>query len=133
MTRLWLPAIAVPLLFAACTAIAPPTTTTAVCDGSALTACGQVCADVTSAHGNCGSCGTACPSGQVCSNGVCSVSCQAGLTDCSGICANLMSDNGHCGACGTICPAGHVCSNGACALSCQTALTNCTGTCANLQ
>ncbi len=35
------------------------------------TLCGSVCIDVSSDPDNCGACGTACPTGQICSEGVC--------------------------------------------------------------
>ena len=103
---------------------------TSSCLGSS-TECNGTCVELRRDPLNCGACGTACPSGEVCSAGQCAVSCQAGLTDCSGTCANTATDNLNCGACGTACPSGELCSAGKCAVSCQAGLTDCSGTCAS--
>jgi hypothetical protein len=47
--------------------------------------------------------------GQVCSAGVCTVSCGAGTTNCSGVCRDLRRQR-NCGACGASCASGQVCS-----------------------
>jgi hypothetical protein len=57
---------------------------------------------------NCGGCGHACASGQVCSSGVCKAECTAPAVKCPGepLCVNLTSDPKHCGACATVCAVG---------------------------
>jgi hypothetical protein len=99
---------------------------------SSQTDCNGTCATLSADPINCGACGNACAAGDVCSNGTCQLSCQAGLSACNGTCTNLMTDNANCGGCGSACAVGDVCSNGACQLSCQASLTDCNGTCANL-
>ena len=101
--------------------------------------CAGKCVDLQSDAANCGVCGTACQSGEVCSSGKCLLSCPTGQMRCGGgdagaaFCANLQTDSKNCGTCGTLCTSGQVCSAGTCALSCQTGLTDCSGICANLQ
>ena len=60
--------------------------------------CDGICTDVRSNPQHCGSCGHACPSGQICSNGACV--CPPGLTNCNGTCVT--------------CPVGGQCQNGSC-------------------
>jgi hypothetical protein len=50
------------------------------------------------------------PAGQVCSRGMCQVSCGAGTHQLRGVCRDLQTDNANCGACGNACAAGQVCS-----------------------
>jgi 5'-nucleotidase len=97
------------------------------------TSCAGDCVDVDTSSAHCGACGNACAAGEVCADGACALSCQAGLTDCNGQCINTQADLAHCGACGRTCMAGEVCSGGACALSCQAGLTDCNGQCVNTQ
>src|SRR5262249_22805936 len=74
-----------------------------------------------------GSAGNACPSGQVCNTGVCSVSCPGSQINCNGICVDPETDPTHCGAtagCGAngmgsggmACANGQVCNTGACSV-----------------
>ena len=56
------------------------------------TNCSGVCRDLTADRLNCGACGTACPTGQICSAGACTVSCPAGQVDCAGTCRELETD-----------------------------------------
>lgn len=103
--------------------------------------CGSSCVELKTDNFNCGACGTACGMGEVCSGGVCAVTCAAGLVNCSGHCIDPMADRAHCGASGScvgastgsVCAAGQVCTSGACALSCQTGLVDCAGTCVDPQ
>ena len=84
---------------------------------------------------SCGACGTACKAGEVCTAGLCELSCPSPLSKCTGTtpyCANLQAENVNCGTCGTACQAGEVCSAGKCDLTCKTGLTNCSGSCADL-
>lgn len=104
------------------------------------TECGGVCTNLHSDAANCGACGNACTSNQVCRQGACvprsfgstgrnvtydaaSVSrsfhtdsngCH-GKTSCGGVCANLQTDGANCGSCGRACSPGQVCEHGACA------------------
>jgi hypothetical protein len=98
-----------------------------------LSACNGACVHVATDPANCGTCGNACPAGNVCANGQCALSCPAGLTNCSGSCVNTASDNTSCGACGQACGAGKVCSAGSCQLTCGGGEVDCNGSCANLQ
>lgn len=95
--------------------------------------------------------GVACARGEVCSQGVCAVSCQAGLVQCNGICINPQTSRTHCGAtvgcgvgasdagsgsdggsassAGTACASGNVCSLGTCSVTCAPGLVRCDDTC----
>jgi hypothetical protein len=59
---------------------------------------------------HCGSCTNACPSGEVCSSGMCKMSCQPPTTKClnddAGACFDLSSSPTHCGTCTTVCDNG---------------------------
>jgi hypothetical protein len=114
--------------------------------------CGGICIDpVTSllhcgASGSCdadaGSPGTACATGQVCSAGVCSLSCQQDLINCSGKCIDPKTDSSHCGASGscdadagspgTTCAPGWACVDGVCSISCPAGQSPCGGGCYDL-
>jgi hypothetical protein len=82
---------------------------------------------------NCGACGTACLSGQICEAGTCVNSCLAGLTLCSGACADLMRDPENCGSCAARCADGELCFDGTCTTSCPGGFTNCSDVCRDLQ
>jgi Stigma-specific protein, Stig1 len=114
-----------------------------------LVNCAGKCIDPTTDREHCGatngcgedagSAGTPCVGGQVCSAGVCRLSCQQGLVDCGGKCIDPSIDRQHCGAtlgcgadggtAGTPCADGQVCSGGACQASCQAGLVACGGVC----
>src|SRR5581483_6724619 len=59
---------------------------------------------------HCGSCTTACPSGQVCSNGACKAMCDLPQLKCavdgSATCLDVKTDPMHCGGCATACKGG---------------------------
>ncbi len=72
--------------------------------------CRGTCTDLSSNLSNCGSCGHACRSDQVCSGGMCV--CPSGSQECNGTCCNT-SD--------------HLCSNG----TCQPCVSQCDETCSD--
>jgi hypothetical protein len=94
---------------------------------------------------HCGACGNVCSSGQVCSNGACTLTCAANLQTCSGggdagtdaggarYCADPQTDRNNCGTCGNTCPRGQICERGACTLTCAVGQTSCSGTCRDLE
>ncbi len=89
------------------------------------------CANTGTDNANCGACGHACGTGEVCSGSACALSCGA-LTTCTPTggapyCANTTTDNANCGACGHACGAGEACMGSACVLTCG-ALTKCSPT-----
>jgi len=100
--------------------------TTNAC-GNGSTLCGGTCVSTQNDNANCGACGTACTSGQVCSQGKCAASCGGGTKLCGSTCADTKNDPQNCGGCGTKCGAGEVCSNGACGSTCSSGQTFCGG------
>jgi hypothetical protein len=77
--------------------------------------CGGGCVDTNTDPMHCGSCGTACATGQICVLGVCTAvdagvmcgtaaDCMASQLCCGGRC--VASDRKNCGVCGTVCSAG---------------------------
>ncbi len=100
------------------------------------TRCLGVCAVLDSDPMNCGACGNACGTGEVCTAGACTVVCPAGSTVCNNLCVNTDTDQANCGTCGNKCPSGQACGGGACGTSCLAGFTACANdagqvTCAN--
>jgi hypothetical protein len=84
-------------------------------DACSGTSCNGFCTSFSSDPSNCGTCGTACPTGQACTNGACPGNCTGGQVFCNGACTNEQTDNNNCGACGNICKSGgSFCAAGAC-------------------
>ncbi len=72
-----------------------------------------------------------CPSGQACSAGGCSTTCESPQKLCTpdggaAYCAELQTDNANCGTCGKVCLSGQVCSAGGCSTTCESPQTLCT-------
>jgi len=65
------------------------------------------CADLIASHDNCGKCGNACGSTEVCRNGACDA---CPVAQCSNVCVDTQHDPANCGACGTT---ANYCENGA--------------------
>jgi|GEM_PF-475519 len=99
--------------------------------GPGTTDCAGTCVDTMNNPAHCGTCNAACPQGQVCSVGQCSLFCSGGTTNCNGACVNTSSDAANCGTCGNACAAGQVCTQGTCASSCTGGTTECNGACVN--
>ncbi|HEX4386412.1 MAG TPA: hypothetical protein VH083_25835, partial [Myxococcales bacterium] len=74
--------------------------------GQALT-----CATLDTDRANCGGCGTACGSTEVCGDSRCA---PCPIAQCNNVCTDTQHDAANCGACGTACAAGQACLNGAC-------------------
>jgi hypothetical protein len=97
--------------------------------------CAGRCADLQTDRANCGACGVACPTGEVCSAGVCTLSCASPAVACGGgdagvrVCANPQTDRAHCGGCGRACGMGELCEAGVCVLTCPQGQRACGGRC----
>ncbi|GMV16130.1 MAG: hypothetical protein AMXMBFR56_43540 [Polyangiaceae bacterium] len=101
------------------------------CPGATL--CDGQCVQTDYDPNNCGSCGTKCATGELCSAGQCAGQCKGGTTECSNKCVDTQIDPQNCGACGTACATGQVCSAGQCASSCLGGSTECSGKCVDTQ
>jgi hypothetical protein len=111
--------------------------------------CGGACVDPKKDHDFCGAAGdcaganagVACQAGELCSFGVCALSCQTGLVQCGSTCVNPKNDPSFCGAssdcaganAGTVCGQGEACVNGACVLECPPNMLFCDGKCVDAQ
>jgi hypothetical protein len=89
--------------------------------------CGQGCIDPAADAKNCGGCGNACRSGQVCVSSGCV--CGAGAVSCNGECTVRETDPRNCGACGHSCGTNEICEAGACKLNCPQATVLCGPNC----
>jgi len=91
--------------------------------------CSSTCLDLSSDPANCGSCGHACGTGELCLGGFCTTAapCTLATQDapcdlggskqgscCSGACVDPTSDPTNCSGCGRSCPAPTTCSAGLC-------------------
>jgi hypothetical protein len=91
------------------------------------------CATLAADDNNCGQCGKACTSGQICVSGVCQNTCNGSQTQCGGdggasYCADLQTDNANCGACGKPCANPlDSCVGGTCTSACGPTQTLCSG------
>ena len=116
----------------------PPTGETPLACVLTETNCGGVCVNLSSDANNCGECGNACATDQVCQGGVCSappLACVLTETNCNGVCVDLSSDAENCGACGNVCTPDQLCQGGVCSappIACVLTETNCGGVCVNL-
>ena len=81
--------------------------------------CGGACVDLGTDNNNCGACGSACASGQVCGNGTCAANCPTDQLECNGSCSDPTSDPANCGGCGSACPDGDVCVESQCQVPCD--------------
>ncbi len=101
--------------------------------------CGGLCMSIGSDAHNCGQCGAACASGEICHGGRCAVlprdmggplrvmtdslrstlpsarsRCHPGFANCGSGCTDLRTSRLHCGRCGQVCPASQSCVMGNC-------------------
>jgi len=103
------------------------------------TACGNSCVNLFTDKKNCGVCGRACGSEQICVNARCGPACtDSGTTLCNDKCVDLDTDMENCGACGKECETflpnakGSLCTYGKCEISgCKTDYADCDKNAAN--
>lgn len=144
-----------PFSFSALVAAIPATALTlSACGGAAttpapptcsLTVCPDACVDTQSDARNCGGCGRACGTDEVCLAGECALHCPAGQVQCGAACVDPRYDPGACGARGACsspepasadyegarCEAGLGCLDGACAPTCPSGQIVCEDVCVN--
>ena len=80
--------------------------------------CGTVCTAVQNDNANCGACGKACATGEVCSQGTCGANCAPPTSKCNNKCVDVQTDKTNCGTCNNKCATGDLCSAGKCAKDC---------------
>lgn len=98
-----------------------PTCSNSTCSTSCpsgTTICSDnICYDVQNHHDHCGSCTTACASGEWCTSGKC---CQPGQLVCNNACTDVLTSAANCGKCGNVCSGGTpFCNNGTCTIGCN--------------
>ncbi len=105
--------------------------------GASPRTCGTVCVDLAFDRQNCGACGNACKTGEVCSEGTCQIEC-GGTTPqlCNGGCVNAQSNAQACGTTCANCEAttgkGSVCLNGSCTCNAGASPRTCGTACVDL-
>jgi hypothetical protein len=82
------------------------------CPSNQTYCAGHGCKDLGNDANHCGTCATACPSGDGCTNGKCTTTC-AGMI-CGGVCVDVNTDAANCGTCGKACGPGASCTSAAC-------------------
>jgi hypothetical protein len=102
-------------------------TGTITCTGL-TTLCSGTCVDTKSDNNNCGTCGTKCAAGSLCTvvAGVasCALQCTAPTKNCGGTCTDTATSKANCGACGTACAGAQQCCASGC-VDFTTSNTNC--------
>jgi hypothetical protein len=95
-----------------------------------MTFCSTACTNTTTDGANCGTCGHACSSGEVCAGGTCGLVCTPPSTACGTTCANTGIDPQNCGKCGNACGpyqnAAPGCDQGNCVYACNGGYLDCT-------
>jgi hypothetical protein len=94
----------------------------------ASTDCSGLCADLTSDHESCGTCGTTCAATQSCVASHCA--CPGTQMLCASACVDTSTSSTHCGACGHACAASEICTAGSC--TCAAGFTACASGCVDL-
>lgn len=94
--------------------------------GTGGTVCGGACIDTTSDSNNCGACGNVCSSGQTCTNGTCTATCQKNpYMTCQGN-ATIATVNGTT-TCVKTCTSNADCTSGTCEADADGVHSYCTG------
>lgn len=95
-----------------------------VCPSGMSPCTNGACHDMGADPNNCGTCGRACNSDQVCAAGACM--CRPGLSSCGSSCVDEASDPNHCGSCAAGCTSPSVCQSNACSPGpCRTGYSAC--------